>query len=67
MISQGPYDRGVEWPVVVIGSIAAVFLALGVLPPYPELWKRRGRVVGISKWVPSDVYLPILLAYVLYV
>lgn len=47
---KGPYDRGVEWPVVVIGSFAAVVLALGILPPYPELWKRRGRVVGISKW-----------------
>lgn len=36
--------------MVLIGSIATVLLALGILPPYPEIWKRNGRVVGISKF-----------------
>jgi len=47
-IDQGPFDRGVEWPMIIIGVIAAILLAAGLLPPYPELWKRKGRVVGIS-------------------
>lgn len=33
----------------VVGSIAAFILILGIIPPYPEIWKRRGRVVGISE------------------
>jgi hypothetical protein len=33
---------------LVIGIIAAILLAVGLLPPYGELWKRRGRVVGIN-------------------
>lgn len=35
-------------PVVVIGIVAIVLLAVGLLPPYGELWKRHGRVIGIS-------------------
>ena len=46
---KGPYDRGVEWPIVLVGVIAAVLLAAGLLPPYFELWKRGGRVMGISQ------------------
>ena len=42
------YHRGVEWPVVIAGVIAAVLLAAGLLPPYFEMWKRKGRVVGIN-------------------
>ncbi|MCJ1463943.1 hypothetical protein MMC07_002553 [Pseudocyphellaria aurata] len=45
---RGPYVRGVEWPMILVGSIAAVILIIGILPPYPEIWKRRGRVVGIN-------------------
>lgn len=41
------YGRGVEWPISLIGVVAAVLLAMGLIPPYFELWKRRGRVVGI--------------------
>ena len=41
------YNRGVEWPVVTVGVIAAILLAAGLLPPYFEMWKRKGRVVGI--------------------
>ncbi len=32
----------------MVGVIAAVVLAAGLIPPYFEIWKRRGRVVGIS-------------------
>lgn len=41
------YDRGVNWPLILVGIVAAILLALGLLPPYGELWKRGGRVVGI--------------------
>ncbi len=35
--------------MVLVGVIAAILLALGLLPPYFEIWKRRGRVIGISE------------------
>lgn len=35
---------------MVVGIIAAILLGVGLLPPYWELWKRRGRVIGIN-WV----------------
>ncbi|AEO54840.1 hypothetical protein MYCTH_2297920 [Thermothelomyces thermophilus ATCC 42464] len=44
------YDRGNGTPVMVVGIIAAILLAAGLLPPYGEIWKRRGRVIGIN-WV----------------
>ncbi|KAL2161302.1 hypothetical protein VTH06DRAFT_8522 [Thermothelomyces fergusii] len=44
------YDRGNGTPVMIVGIIAAVLLATGLLPPYGEIWKRRGRVIGIN-WV----------------
>lgn len=47
---QPIYERGNEVPVIVVGIIAAVLLAAGLLPPYGEIWKRRGRVIGIN-WV----------------
>lgn len=42
------YRRGIEYPMLIIGIVASVLLALGLLPPYYELYKRRGRVVGIN-------------------
>ncbi|KAI1736046.1 PQ loop repeat-domain-containing protein [Xylaria scruposa] len=42
------YGAGNETPVIVIGVVAAVFLATGLLPPYGEAWKRRGRIIGIN-------------------
>lgn len=42
------YDRGVAWPIMIFGIVAAILLAAGLLPPYFELWKRSGRVVGIN-------------------
>ncbi|KAF2199727.1 hypothetical protein GQ43DRAFT_473367 [Delitschia confertaspora ATCC 74209] len=47
-VLRGPYHRGVSWPVTMMGIIASVMLALGLIPPYFEMWKRNGRVVGIS-------------------
>ena len=35
---------------MVVGIAAALLLTAGLLPPYPELWKRHGRVVGINFW-----------------
>jgi len=35
---------------MIVGIFAAVLLAAGLLPPYGELWKRRGRVIGLN-WV----------------
>lgn len=48
MHAQGPYNRGVEWPMTLVGVISAILLAGGLIPPYFEIAKRHGRVVGIS-------------------
>ncbi|KAL1632734.1 hypothetical protein SLS56_003431 [Neofusicoccum ribis] len=45
---RGPYSRGMEWPIVTVGVIAAVLLAVGLLPMYWEQWKRNGRAKDIS-------------------
>ncbi|KAL8700807.1 MAG: hypothetical protein Q9201_005241 [Fulgogasparrea decipioides] len=45
---RGPYSRGVEWPMTLVGVISAVLLAGGLIPPYFEIAKRHGRVVGIN-------------------
>lgn len=42
------HREGITWPMLVIGIIASILLALGLIPPYFELAKRRGRVVGIN-------------------
>ncbi|SCV04270.1 LAMI_0H14774g1_1 [Lachancea mirantina] len=42
------YSRGIHWPALIIGVIASVLLALGLIPPYFELAKRQGKVVGIN-------------------
>ncbi|KZF22967.1 hypothetical protein L228DRAFT_268333 [Xylona heveae TC161] len=43
-----PYSHGVSWPITLIGILAAVLLAAGLIPPYFELAKRNGRVIGIN-------------------
>lgn len=48
LIIRGPYHRGVSWPVTLVGVAAAVLLIIGFVPVPFELWKRRGRVVGID-------------------
>lgn len=47
---RGLYARGINSPVLVVGVIAAILLALGIVPPYFEIAKRNGRVVGINFW-----------------
>lgn len=42
------YQKGKHWPMLVIGIIASVLLAVGLIPPYFELAKRQGRVIGIN-------------------
>ncbi|KAI1749802.1 PQ loop repeat-domain-containing protein [Xylaria castorea] len=42
------YGAGNETPVIVIGVVAATLLATGLLPPYGEAWKRRGRIIGLN-------------------
>jgi uncharacterized protein with PQ loop repeat len=44
------YDRGLDFPMFILGVIASILLALGLIPPYFEIWKRRGRVIGIN-WI----------------
>lgn len=45
-----PHSKGITWPDLVVGIVAAVLLSAGLLPPYFELWKRDGRVIGFN-WV----------------
>ncbi|CAK7272722.1 hypothetical protein SEPCBS57363_005289 [Sporothrix epigloea] len=42
------YERGVEVPTLVVGALASILLAAGLIPPYFEIYKRRGRVAGIN-------------------
>lgn len=42
------YKDGIHWPALIFGIIASILLAVGLLPPYFELVKRSGRVVGIN-------------------
>ncbi|CAK7203779.1 hypothetical protein SEUCBS139899_006526 [Sporothrix eucalyptigena] len=42
------YERGNEAPALVVGIIASILLAAGLIPPYFEIYKRRGRVFGIN-------------------
>lgn len=47
---RGPYSRGVEWPMMLMAISASVIQAAGLIPPYFELAKRNGRVIGINFW-----------------
>ncbi|CAH2350498.1 uncharacterized membrane protein [[Candida] railenensis] len=42
------YRHGTHWPMLIFGIIASILLAVGLLPPYFELAKRKGRVIGIN-------------------
>lgn len=52
------YDRGTEWPIILIGILASILFVAGLLPPYFEIWKRKGRVVGIGIHAPWIPYFP---------
>ncbi|KAJ5735633.1 uncharacterized protein N7483_000758 [Penicillium malachiteum] len=53
-----PYNKGITWPDIVVGVFAAILLSGGLLPPYFELWKRDGRVVGFSMVVlEAGIYI----------
>ncbi|KAF1838237.1 PQ-loop-domain-containing protein [Decorospora gaudefroyi] len=47
---RGPYSRGVEWPMMLMAISASVIQVIGLIPPYFELAKRGGRVIGINFW-----------------
>lgn len=47
---RGPYARGVQWPMMLMAISASVIQVLGLIPPYFELAKRHGRVIGIDFW-----------------
>ncbi len=42
------YTAGNNAPTLVIGIASSILLAVGLVPPYFEIYKRRGRVVGIN-------------------
>ncbi|GMM32418.1 hypothetical protein DAMA08_051630 [Martiniozyma asiatica (nom. inval.)] len=42
------YKEGTTWPTIVFGILASIILAVGLIPPYFELAKRKGRVIGIN-------------------
>ncbi|KAF8248139.1 PQ-loop-domain-containing protein [Wilcoxina mikolae CBS 423.85] len=42
------YKNGKEYPMTIIGVIAAILLGAGLVPPYFEIAKRQGKVVGIN-------------------
>jgi hypothetical protein len=47
---RGPYARGVAWPMMLMAISASVIQVIGLIPPYFELGKRSGRVIGIDFW-----------------
>ncbi len=42
------YKDGTKWPNLIFGVVASILLAVGLLPPYFELAKRNGQVIGIN-------------------
>ncbi|EMD60344.1 hypothetical protein COCSADRAFT_241755 [Bipolaris sorokiniana ND90Pr] len=47
---RGPYSRGVEWPMMLMAILATIIQVAGLIPPFFELAKRDGRVIGIDFW-----------------
>ena len=47
---RGPYERGNNAGMLAMGILASLILAIGLLPPYWEAWKRNGRIIGIN-WI----------------
>lgn len=42
------YKNGTHWPMLIFGILASILLVMGLVPPYVELAKRQGHVVGIN-------------------
>ncbi len=42
------YRNGKKWPNLIFGIFASILLAVGLLPPYLELFKRNGKVIGMN-------------------
>ena len=55
--AQIAYERGITWPITLIGVLAVLLDVAGLVPLYIDMWKRQGRVVGISQWPPSPEFL----------
>jgi len=45
---RGPYARGVDWPLTLMGVLATVMLLAGYVPVPFEVIPRRGRVAGFN-------------------
>ncbi|MCJ1473082.1 hypothetical protein MMC13_001732 [Lambiella insularis] len=45
---RGPTIAGDTNPMTVVGIIASILVAAGLIPPYYEIWKRKGQVVGFN-------------------
>jgi len=43
-----PYRHGISWPITLLSISATVLFAIGLMPPYWEIYKHKGRVVGLS-------------------
>ncbi|OKL64341.1 hypothetical protein UA08_00683 [Talaromyces atroroseus] len=50
-----PYRKGITWPALIFGVIAALMLAVGFVPIYLEIWSRRGRVIGVTAEGSFDI------------
>ena len=55
--------NGLVWPVIFTGAVSGVLCAIGLIPPYLELWKRNGQVVGICK-IAEDPAAIVLTSYI---
>ncbi|KAI9820061.1 MAG: hypothetical protein M1826_001051 [Phylliscum demangeonii] len=42
------HSRGTDRPLLAVGILSAVMVSVALLPAYWEIWKRKGRVVGIN-------------------
>jgi len=45
--SQIPINNGVDWPAKIFGALGLVMIAVGLVPPYIDIYKER-RVRGFS-------------------
>lgn len=43
-----PYESGKTYIMTIVGVLAAIMISAGLIPPYFELARRNGRVIGIN-------------------